>query len=48
MANLAFQPGVIEFFDSITQEARIEEGDMVIVVGDPERLAAFREKNREI
>jgi Trk K+ transport system NAD-binding subunit len=100
MANLAFQPGVIEFFDSITkagsvelavqevllpatsplvgktraeaqntlsddtmivalkkaggpitgsrQEARIEEGDTVIVVGDPERLAAFREKNREI
>jgi voltage-gated potassium channel len=100
MANLAFQPGVIEFFDSITkagsmelavqevrlpatsplagktiaeaqdtlsdntiivalkkdggpiigsrQEARIEEGDTVIVVGDPETLAAFREKNREL
>jgi len=30
------------------QEARIEEGDTVIVVGDPERLSAFREKNKEI
>jgi len=30
------------------QEARIEEGDTVIVVGDPESLAAFKEKNREI
>ena len=99
MANLAFQPGVIEFFDSITkagslelavqevllpvtsslvgktmaeaqntlsddtmivalkkaggpitgsrQEARIEEGDTIIVVGDPGKLAVFKEKNRE-
>ena len=100
MANLAFQPAVVEFFDSITkagnvelvvqevilpatsplvgktiaeaqntlsddtiivalkkatgmlttsrQEARNEEGDTLIVVGDPERLAAFREKNRKL
>ena len=100
MANLAFQPGVIEFFDSITkagsvelavqevilpatsplagktlaeaqntlgdhimivavkkagrlitgsrQEARIEEGDTIIVVGDPEKLTVFKEKNRKI
>lgn len=95
MANLAFQPGVIEFFDSLTragnvelavqevilaassplvgktiadaqntlsddtmivalkkpgglisgtrQQARIEAGDAIIVVGTPGRLAAFKE-----
>ncbi|MFL5667275.1 MAG: potassium channel family protein [Ktedonobacteraceae bacterium] len=95
MANLAFQPGVIEFFDSVTragnvelavqeivlanssplvgktmadaqnalsddtmivalkkpsglisgsrQQTRIEAGDAVIVVGIPNRLAAFKE-----
>ncbi len=95
MANLAFQPGVIEFFDSVTragnvelavqeivlatssplvgktiadaqnalsddtmivalkktsglisgsrQQARIDAGDAVIVVGLPDRLAAFKE-----
>jgi len=75
MANLAFQPGVIEFFSSplvgktiadaqnalsddtmivalkktsglisgSRQQARIDAGDAVIVVGLPDRLAAFKE-----
>ncbi len=97
MANLALQPGVVEFFDAITKagnlelaveevmlaptsplvgktmadaqnilsdgtmlvavkkpgglmmgsrlETRIETGDTVIVVGAPEQLAAFKQKN---
>jgi len=98
MANLAFQAGVIEFFDILTNagnmelaikeialsatsplvghtiteaqhtlsddtvivalkkpgglvttsrhQVRIEEGDSIIVVGAPEKLAAFQQKNR--
>jgi len=98
MANLAFQSGVIEFFDILTNagnmelaikevalsaasplvgqtlteaqhtlsddtvivalkkpgclvttarlQGRIEEGDSIIVVGAPEKLAAFQQKNR--
>lgn len=98
MANLAVQPGVIEFFDILTKagnmelaieeialtaasplvgqtmtevqhtlsddtvivalkkpgglvttsrlQARIEEGDSIIVVGAPEKLAAFQQKNK--
>src|SRR5947209_17119500 len=98
MANLAFQPGVVEFFDTLTNtasmelavqevvltatsplvgktmanaqndlsedtmiialkkpgglvtssrlQARIEEGDSIIVVGVPERLATFKQQNK--
>jgi voltage-gated potassium channel len=98
MANLAVQPGVIEFFDILTKagnmelaikevalttaspllghtvteaqhtlsddtiivalkkpgglvttsrfQVRIEEGDSIIIVGVPEKLAAFQQKNR--